>query len=109
MWPKAQYTAKAKITPMTNSGLIDSAACTAGWLVQPPSSMAGRSGALGWIKGLPSQKARPEPASISAMPMAVSLTRFRLHNMPCSAPNNMPTHAAARMPSHGLPVTSDTA
>ena len=36
---------------------------------------APRLGALGWMKGLPRKKARPVPNSISAMPVAMSLTR----------------------------------
>jgi hypothetical protein len=86
-----------------------SACSTAGIELHAPSSMDFRSGALGWISGLPSQKARPEPASISAMPMAVSLTRARLHSAPCSSPKTMPTAAAASTPSHGLPVVRATA
>ena len=63
-----------------------SAACTCGVLDQPPSGIAGRSGADGWMKGLPKKKARPEPNSIMAMPMAMSLTFGNLQIQPWNRP-----------------------
>jgi hypothetical protein len=50
------------------------AALTCGMSDQKPSGIAGRSGADGWMKGLPRKKASPVPNSISAMPIAMSFT-----------------------------------
>ena len=65
---------------------------------QPPSEIAGRSGATGWMYGLPKKKARPMPKSISAMPTAMSLTRGNLQIQPWKAPNAAPAIPAASTP-----------
>ena len=78
-----------------------SAACTCGLLDQPPKGIAGRSGADGWMNGLPKKKARPEPNSISAMPMAMSLTFGNLQIQPWNRPKQAPVADAASTPSQG--------
>ena len=75
---------------------------------QKPNGMAGRAGAEGWMKGLPKKNARPVPNSISAMPMAMSLTRGNLQIQPWKRPKQMPLPAAARTPSQGEPETTAT-
>src|ERR1700722_11954429 len=78
--------AGARSNPTTKSALICSAERTSGELDQKPRSMAGSFGALGWMNGLPRKKARPVPNEMSAMPIATSLTRGRLHRQPCRPP-----------------------
>jgi hypothetical protein len=50
---KAQAISSASTTPIGNSALIFSAACTLGESLQKPSGMAGICAACGWISGLP--------------------------------------------------------
>ena len=50
--------------------------------VHQPSGIEGRSGATGWMYDLPKKNARPMPSSISAMPMAMSLTPLKRQIQP---------------------------
>ena len=45
------------------------------------------------------------PNSISAMPMAMSLTRGNEHISPWISPNSAPASAAATTPAQGFPVS----
>jgi len=71
--------------------------------------MAGRLGAFGLMNGLPKKKASPEPNSISAMPMAMSLTFGNLQIQPWNRPKHRPAKAAASRPSQGELVITATA
>ena len=61
------------------------------------------------MKGLPKKKARPEPNSISAMPMAMSLTLGNLQIQPWNRPKQAPVAEAASTPSQGESVMTATA
>ena len=56
------------------------------------------------MNGLPKKKARPEPNSISAMPMAMSLTFGNLQIQPWNRPKQAPVAEAASTPSQGESV-----
>jgi hypothetical protein len=74
-----------------------------------PKGMDGRLGATGWMKGLPKKNASPIPKSMSAMPMAMSLTRGIEQITPCRMPNIAPASAAAPTPAQADPVRKATA
>jgi hypothetical protein len=61
------------------------------------------------MKGLPKKKARPEPKSIRAMPIAMSLTFGNLQIQPWKRPKTAPEQAAAKTPSQGEFVITATA
>ena len=61
------------------------------------------------MKGLPKKKARPEPNSIIAMPMAMSLTFGSEQIRPWIRPNRLPARAATSTPSQGEPVITAVA
>src|SRR5688572_11440154 len=90
----AHHRNTASAAPIRNSTLTFNAACT--WLEfdHQPKGIAGRSGADGWMNGLPKKKARPDPNSISAMPMAMSLTLGNLQIQPWNRPNSAPVAEA---------------
>jgi hypothetical protein len=106
---KAHHKNNASSAPMMKSTLTLSAARTCGKSDQKPSGIAGRSGAEGWMKDFPKKKASPEPNSISAMPIAMSLTRGKEQIQPWNSPKQTPEAAAASTPSQGEPVSTATA
>ena len=104
-----QAIAIASAAPIRNRALTLSAACTCGRSDHQPRPMAGRSGATGWMYGLPKKKARPMPSSISAMPMAMSFTRGNEQRKPWTRPNTAPAIDAAPTPAQAEPVSKATA
>ena len=109
-WPKRPCSSlNASAAPARNSTLTRSAACTCGRSDHQPRLIAGRSGATGWMKGLPKKNASPVPSSISAMPMAMSLTRGSEQSNPWTSPKIAPASAAASTPIQADPVRKASA
>ena len=100
-----QASATASTQPARNRTLTLSAAWTCGLSLHQPKGIAGKSGATGWIYGLPKKNARPIPSSIIAMPVAMSLTLGSRQTTPWTAPNRVPASADAPTPSHADPVS----
>ncbi len=70
----SQCRKKAQAIPTKNNGLIRSADCTAGLLLQPPKLTSGSCGAIGATNRFPKKKASPLPNRIMAIPVATSFT-----------------------------------
>ncbi|OHV14801.1 hypothetical protein BK022_23750 [Methylorubrum extorquens] len=105
----AHHRNTASAAPARNSTLTRNAAWTCGRSDQKPKGIAGSGGAEGWMKGFPRKKARPEPNSISAMPIATSLTRGKRQMKPCSRPKAPPARPATATPAHALPLSTAVA